>query len=433
MDIHRQHVMKTPFMLLPFAFAVILASFNLEAQPSEESQATEIADTVHKLAGIVPADKELPYDVPEPARPLLTQLKHQLRDLVVNTLNDPAFRTADSTQLTGSVASRLRAAGIEVGGEHQPEYFGGIDGINIVQPKGHPDLRAATTTIGVPCGADTSLYIFKRGIPAWIMILAAESNNYAQVDGAQGDFGFDISPPDENGLWFLITKKVPPWCTSNWSAVRYQVLRPGPATDRPIILLNEEGDYRRYEAESLAVREHDFTLTNFGYQMLDGGILERICFHRYSVIGDRVTRVPPIAVLPQDFIDEWINLPWKEARRWSNPSAIDRLELWHSRLQRGTGEDWEKLHYYSEIEFVQPCNKPPSKWQIGIPLDSEKRQDKLPQELYFTVAKGNGAFSMTDITPTRPLGCPGKASPVNWPDPSLIEKELNQHLNSTPR
>jgi hypothetical protein len=186
------------------------------------------------------------------------------------------------------------------------------------------------------------------------------------------------------------------------------------------------------EPVRLAVGARGFTLADIGDQSLDGGILERVNVHRYSVAGDRVTRVPPIAVLPQDFVDEWIGVPWEEARRWSSASAMDRLRFWHARLRKG-GKDREKLDYYSEFEFVQPCDKPPGKWKIGLSIDSQKRQDKLPPELFFSITEIDGAFYMTDVAQTRGAGCPGRSDPVYTLDQGLIEKELNQFADSEPR
>jgi hypothetical protein len=37
-----------------------------------------------------------------------------------------------------------------------------------------------------------------------------------------------------------------------------------------------------------------------------------------------------------------------------------------------------KFDYGSKFELVQPCSEEPTQWQIGIPIDSKKRQDKLP-------------------------------------------------------
>jgi hypothetical protein len=414
--------MKVVDLALRLLFVLLLGAAQLGAQGAADEQAAAIADAVHKLAAIRPANKELPYDVPQAARPLLTQLKHGLRDLILDTINDPASSGVNPTQLTRSVLQKLEAVGVEVGGKDQPEYFGGISGLEIVQPPGHPGLRAATTTLYIPCGADTSLYVLKQAGSQWTVMLAVESNDYAQVNGAQGDFGYGISKPDESGNWFLVTKYVHPWCTSRWHAIHYQVLRPGPSPTKPLVLLNHEVDNVTDQPDRLAVGKRGFTLVNVGGQSLDPAILERIHVHRHSVSVNRVTRVPPIAVIPQDFVAEWVELPLEEARRWSNASAMDRIESWHSRLQRGTGNDY----YYSEFEFVQPCNEPPSKWQIGIWIDSKERQDKLPPELFFSVSKRNGIFYMTDISEKRAPGCPGEAYQFHGLPWGLLEKALNE-------
>jgi hypothetical protein len=414
--------MKVVDVALRLLFVLVLGAARLGARVAAHEQAAAVADTVHKLAAVRPADVELPYDVPQAAQPLLTQLKHGLRDLILDTISDRASGGVNTTQLTRSVLQKLKSVGVEVGGEDQPEYFGGISGLEIVQPSGHPELRAATTTLNIPCGDDTSLYVLKQVGPRWTVILAVESNDYARVNGAQGDFGYGISAPDESGNWYLVTKYVPPWCTSRWAGIRYQVLRPGSSPAEPMVLLKREHSHVRDERDWLAVGKRGFTLVNVGSQSLDGAILERIHVQRYSVTDNRITRVPPIAVIPQDFVDEWVELPLEEARRWSNASAIDRIESWHSRLQQGTGNDF----YFSEFEFVQPCNEPPSKWQIGIRIDSKERQDKLPPELFFTVSNKDRAFYMMDISEKRAPGCPGEAYPVNSLDWGLLEKALNQ-------
>jgi hypothetical protein len=40
----------------------------------------------------------------------------------------------------------------------------------------HPDLIAATTTIGVMCGSDSSFHLFKRNGQKWDLIPAQEAN-----------------------------------------------------------------------------------------------------------------------------------------------------------------------------------------------------------------------------------------------------------------
>jgi len=67
----------------------------------------------------------------------------------------------------------------------------------------------------------------------------AESNGYADISGAQGSFQFAISPPDNEGNWFVVAADVNPWCSSNWQQLRYKVLRPGEDPRHSQVLLEE--------------------------------------------------------------------------------------------------------------------------------------------------------------------------------------------------
>ncbi len=419
--------MKPVALMLLLLFVMVLGVTGLGAQGAVPDQAAAVAETVHRLAAIRPPNEEIPTDVPQAARPLLTQLKHELRNLILNTVNDPASRGLNTMQLTQSVLQKLKTAGVQVGGHDQPEYFGGISRLKIVEPSGHPELRGVTTTVHLSCGSDTSLYILRRQASKWAVIISVESNDYPDISGALGDFGYGISEPDESGKWFLVMKYVQPWCTSRWHSIHCRVLRPGPSPTKPVVPLIIHVGNVTDEPNTLTVGKHDFTLVNVGGQSLDGAILTRIHVHRYSVSGDRVTRVPPIAVIPQDFVAEWVELPLEEAMRWSDAPAMSGIESWHSRLQEGTTDN---DYYYSEFEFVQPCSQSPNRWQIGLSIDSEKRQDKLPLELFFTVSKRNGAFYMTDISQKRAPGCPGEAHTYYGLPWKLLKEELNKYPNS---
>ncbi len=192
-------------------------------------------------------------------------------------------------------------------------------------------------------------------------------------------------------------------------------MRPGPSADKSEVLLSEEkGIYLGVDdVYRLSVFTNGFRISQVAAQDLDVGILTRIHVQNYSVIGDRVTRIPPIAVAPQDFLDEWIDLPWQEAARWSSAENLPELQDWHSRLQR-TKERW----YYSELHFVQLCEKTSreTKWQIGLSIDSlesKKKPADLPDEVFFTIVGKGDDFILQFASANRPSGCPGKASPVN--------------------
>jgi hypothetical protein len=149
--------------------------------------------------------------------------------------------------------------------------YGWIHSITVARPPRCLDLIAVTTTIGVCCGEDTSLYLFKREGSEWTLILADEVNGYPLISGARGRFEFGVSWPDDSGKFFVVATSVNPWCTSNWQAITYRVLRPGPTPYEPRVLLSrtqtiwliDEPPYR------LDVRYNRFTLSFHDERYLD--------------------------------------------------------------------------------------------------------------------------------------------------------------------
>jgi hypothetical protein len=167
----------------------------------------------------------------------------------------------------------------------------------------------------------------------------------------------------------------------------------------------------------LDVGDAGFQVTYISYMNLDLTMLLRIHIDHYRIIGSRATRIAPLAEKPEGFLDEWIDLPWQEAVRWSDPSNAAALEKWHARLARSYDlQSLDKHDYGSQFEFSQPCDKPPTRWQIGVSIDSLTRVDRLPEELYFTVTRQGEALFLQRIDTVRPPGCPGKAvSPYQVP------------------
>jgi len=103
---------KPGALLLTLSLGFICAAADRGAQGAAPEQATAIADTVHKLAAVEPPNKDIPIDVPAAARPLLTQLKHELRDLILSALNDPASRTENAVQPAESIIKKLEVCGL---------------------------------------------------------------------------------------------------------------------------------------------------------------------------------------------------------------------------------------------------------------------------------------------------------------------------------
>lgn len=227
-------------MALMVAYLVAIATI------SAASQVKSISQTIRDLrkAWQINEDPSVPDDprIRPAARILLKKLKHQLRDLILDTFNARGHRIGSPERLKSDLLAKLKRNGITAGS------LGGrgtIADIGIHRPDKHPNLLAVTTTLEILCGNDTSLYLAKRRGTRWELILALESNDYKEISGAQGSFEYAISPPDRKGDFFVVTVDINPWCTSFWQAIRYKVFRVGSQPYRPKrIMSRKEGVYK---------------------------------------------------------------------------------------------------------------------------------------------------------------------------------------------
>jgi hypothetical protein len=401
--------------LFPLLTVLILSPFIFLQAQTDKLQAV-----AEKLRAIDTGGKRNPSgDVPPAAQRLLPQFKAGLREIIGRTLNDHSSSSPET--LHKLILADLKKEGIDVLNPVQREGYYTADGddfgylydVTVRQPARHPDLMAVVTNLTIPCGSDASLNLYRRNGAAWQLILVAESNGYADISGAQGSFQFAISPPDDEGNWFVIAADVNPWCSSNWQQLRYKVLHPGEDAHHPVVLLDEHtsiylGTDQPYR---LTVNSQGFEIRSVAAQGLDDSILTREHILRYEVSGKRVTRVPPLALAPEDFLDEWVGMKWEDASTWVSSANAAKLQYWHGRLSRDGGERID-----TEFDFVQPCktSEKNAKWQIGLHLEGTGEHDRpgnVPDELFFAITERDGAFYLENVEKERPPGCPGNTLP----------------------
>src|SRR5437588_2050630 len=237
MLLHKSPVKRTLIVLAVASSTVILLAhaFGKTTQrvSGEEGPATErsarsdqndadlrsIKETVGSLRLIHTDSMDL--DVPVAAKPLLTTLKHQLRDLIANRLRFEKRRVS-TQQIQARAIVDLSSLGLIDNEEGcvivDANYFdrgydyGDINGITVTRPHECFDLIAVTTMLGICCGEDTSLYLFKYEDEEWKLILADEKNGYDSIGDGRRLFEFGVSWPDENNDIFVVTASVNPWC-----------------------------------------------------------------------------------------------------------------------------------------------------------------------------------------------------------------------------
>lgn len=388
------------------------------ASDSGGATRVDVGKTVRTLREIRVKDED--STVPPLARPLLTTLKHQLRDLIKETLDSKLPESGDLSAVRAALSAELARQGIVpetpgVVAERGPterrdtiffdtpvdvSWYGTVQEISISRISDHPDLIGATVTVGVMCGEDSSLYLFERNGKNWELILAQEANGYEEVHGAQGSFSYVVSTPSDTGQFFVVTKNVSPWCTSNWHDMRYQVMRVGPSPYQPRILLNrDEFIFIAGGGETIEPLPKGFEIRFDARQGIDAGVLIRRHVVRYQIEGDEVTRVPPFAFEPEGFLDEWIGMPWGEASLWVAPSASHELRPLHEKLRRQR----KQVNFFTHFVFEPPaCKVAKGEWQIGIGFDPGEEGGLLPKgipkEAYFSVVEKAGSFSLKGVS-----------------------------------
>jgi hypothetical protein len=190
--------------------------------------------------------------------------------------------------------------------------------------------------VPIPCGDDAMLLVFAPKQGRWREALRWRSAPYRRVSDAFGSFDYAISPLDVEGRWYAVAKAVAPWCASTWSSVGYAVLRPGPTETRPYLLYTTHDPIwtgRDDDHGVLWVRPDEFEL-RFRGASIDSNIQSRTWIRHFAVDGDEVRRIPPIALSPRDFVDEWIVSPWPAVSGWTAADTRSQLEPVHDRLHK---------------------------------------------------------------------------------------------------
>ena len=144
-----------------------------------------------------------------------------------------------------------------------------------------------------------------------------------------------------------------------------------------------------------------FSLTWGINRRLDGEL--GIYVSRWTVTGGKATRVHPLALDPEGFLDHWIQLPWEEARVWARGEMV----AWHTRLRQiPLGA--------AEITFVQPCpaaDDSSERWEIGMEVDQRAGPNKELENLYVRVSRKTGIFYAEAVSSARGSDCPGMTRP----------------------
>jgi hypothetical protein len=344
-------------------------------------------------------------------------------DRVMNT-----FTSEDLDALSARLNKSLDAAGLMCADDESPanpcvgsptaaeNERGYVGGVSIGMLDGGRYLLVVTG-VGIKCGFDQSAYIYKRGPNQhWTLLLAAEQNRYGKdeylpqmfvsIGASSAGIGWDDPAPPP----LVATLGFHPWCSSNWQMLYTRLWRASDTnpTPRPLIDRSDSLYIGGDRIAAARLTPTDLLIEYRGDTIDSDAIIGTHVAHYLVQPGDRVERIAPIALSPNDFVNEWVSSPWPEAARWSdpaaNPAALAAFHASPAVASPGGG---------GFNDATRRCRADPTLWQVGFfGFGGEGKAD--PPPVYYKVRwMAPYRFTLVDAG-SRPF--PGCDEAVAMPD-----------------
>lgn len=213
---------------------------------------------------------------------------------------------AELMLLNMRIISELERAGV-FGDEDATEFKPGIvTRAEISRSADDPEKVTVIVGLGVPCGSDDAVYVYDYGQVPPRRVL--ELHGTRDHDESLSQIRF--SNRDAAGRQLLLTVRYAVQCGSSWNRLVYDLFRLR-LTGTPVssILSADQGIWFNAEIPYHVRLQPDELLIELRDRSMDGGILVRTHVLRYRVTDAAVDRIDPVALQPQDFVDEWLTRP----------------------------------------------------------------------------------------------------------------------------
>jgi len=331
-------------------------------------------------------------DVPPRVAANLTSLKHALRDVIVDIAASPDAVNVATDVLVGRVVEHLEREDVPVGDEGG---FGAIPNIEFRRPSEYPAWLIATTSLSIPYGLDTSLYLFEIRGGSWKHVLTVESNGYTTITGAQGWLTYYVALPLLGQKPYLVTADVTPAMASVWQELRLRVLRIGRTPETPAVLASRGLNYCLDDTYYFSIRPNGFGLI-YLTSAVDGELAgyRGVHYLEYAVDANRASKIKEVTVDPYNVVRKWATEDWLIASRSVDASEREGLREWHQRFRT-------------------------DRWACGLGglrvthrLDSDREQllavatctqgDDTASSAYVVFAAGRLGFRIVSISSTKP-------------------------------
>ena len=280
--------------------------------------------------------------------------------------------------------------------EEQVDGFYGTE-LKIIpsHPANAPHLIAVTISFGIECGFDSILLVYEFHDGIWQQSLRWQSKDYPAINGAYGDFFEYFVLPQQSGKWLVAVAHGTPWCTSRFSGFAVDLIQPIRDKTSQKTLQHQEYGYSRDEGVVPKIRPDGFEL-RMHVNSLDLDLLTRRGVYRFRLIDNRLERIQPIAINGRDFVDEWLQVPWANAKQWSDPANLDNLAKESAFFNYKKNPSRPMASYGP----VRSCSDDLKHFQVELDLDPGPTH-------YFQIQQGDNSFTMLSASTQPDARCKG--------------------------
>jgi hypothetical protein len=388
--------------------SVILALAIVGVADAQDSGLTRVKEQAEFLRQFQPEAKDF-FPALKSIRDRSVLLHTTLRDWIESRLpKSKATLDGELQFLALTLATDLRRAGLNKVGEVYENFEAGFVTVpEFIRPVEDPDKLVVIMGIGLPCGRDDVVYVYdySQGSPRRILESAGSRDHDESI------LSVHFSKYSATRSQQILTLRFAVQCGSSWNGISYDLYRYSPQSTvaEPAlsgmhdIWFGDDGPFVRLTSDDLLMEMRD--------RSIDSEIHNRAHVLHFRTTDGNTARVEPVALQPQDFVDEWLTRPWSEMASLSDDEKSEydnqtKLEKWHKFLGGNFGA--------GEFSLVQSCSEKPNQWQIGVDLHSIQGKN-LPEPLgvYFLVQQLEEPYryKMTDISFSRQEGCPGESGP----------------------
>lgn len=353
-------------------------------QQKAASEAAQIRQLIHKPT----PDGEDAREVPAAIQPGLLKLKEALARTTraVMACHDTSVAP---TVIEHEVARLLHAnppqplAGSDTR-NNDPRYPEALDqtygsNLRVTVARPAPSLLSVQFDFYLACDGEAMLEIFEARDSRWTEKIRWSAPGYKEIKDAFGEpFEMEMLPGRTPGAWRVAVLHGTPQCVSVWTAFAVDILEPSASPQEPRVVRHLDHNFNLEKGVEMTSKGDVLTIkAEVGAS--DSGQLVRPGIFRYRLSGDSLQRIGPIATNGRYFADEWLQMPWEEAARFSDPASLVTLKKVHDRIQK---EDDGMGGAYGP---VRSCSDNPKHFQVAFGEDVSS---------YFQILENGNGYTM---------------------------------------